>query len=82
VHLKIVGEFTALLYCGTQDDEQLTKIADSLQSSLKDQSMAVSVFGGKLVARFLAQDTYLLRQTLMPILKELSGNDLPRVWRI
>lgn len=74
--------FATLLVCGTQDDEQLAKTADSLQSSFKDQSMAVSVFGGKLVARFLAQDTYLLRQTLMPLLKELSGNDLPRVWRI
>jgi urease accessory protein len=74
--------FATLLYCGTQDNEQLTKIADKLQSSLKGRSMAVSIVEGKLVARFLAQDTYVLRQILMPILKELSGNDLPRVWRI
>lgn len=74
--------FATLVYCGTQDDEQLTKIADKLQSSLKNQDMAVSIFEGKLVARFLARDTYELRRYLMPILKELSGNDLPRVWRI
>lgn len=74
--------FATLLYCGTEDDEQLTKIAARLQSDLKDRNMAFSVFQGKLVGRFLAKDTYSLRHCLMPILKELSGNDLPRVWRI
>lgn len=74
--------FATLLYCGPEDDEQLKLIADKLQAIMQGKFMALSAFNGKIVARFLSQNTYELRADLMPFLKELSGNDLPRVWRI
>jgi len=74
--------FATLVYCGPEDDEQLELIADGLRALLQGMPMAISAFKGKHVARFLAPDTYKLRASLMPLLKALSGNDLPRVWRI
>lgn len=74
--------FATLLYCSPEDDEHLEVIAHKLRLLVDDKNMAVSVFNHKLIVRFLAQDTYELRRYMMPLLKELSGNDLPKVWRI
>jgi len=74
--------FATLLYCGTEGDDQLELVAENLRKILDQQYMSASVFNNKLVARFLATNTYELRRYMMPVLKELSGADLPRVWRI
>jgi urease accessory protein len=74
--------FATLVYCGPEDDDHLNLIATELQTIIKNTAMALSAFEGKIVARFLSCDTYQLRASLSPILKKLSGNDLPRVWRI
>lgn len=74
--------FATLLYCSPEDDEHLEVIANKLRLMMGAKNMAISVFNHKLIARFLAQDTYELRRYMLPLLKELSGNDLPKVWRI
>lgn len=74
--------FSTLVYSGPEDDEQLQLIANKLRKIMQGKYMASSAFNGKIVARFLSCDTYKMRAELIPVLKELSGNELPRVWRI
>lgn len=80
----MVGQkaFATLLYCSAEDDDQLEFMAQKTRLLMKNKNMAVSVFNQKLVARFLAKDTYELRASLLPVLKLLTGNELPKVWRI
>lgn len=49
-------------------------LPDSAGASLLDENL--------LVARFLAQDSYLLRKSLVPILQYLTHQKLPKSWRL
>jgi len=73
--------FATLFYCGNEGNDQLELLAEKMRKLLDQDYMSVSVFNNKLVARFLAGNTYKLRHYMMPVLKELSGADLPKVWR-
>lgn len=54
----------------------------SLRGLLNETSGASLLDDSLLVLRLLAPDSYLLRQSLLPILNLLSDNTLPRCWMI
>jgi len=64
------------------DTEQLNGLAEKLRAICPAKMSGFSVTGKRLTGRILAQDSYLLRQALTPVLKEIRGCELPRVWRI
>lgn len=71
-----------LFYAGPEDDDTLLQRVEKLRARKKGAvSCAYSAFAGKIAARFLAPDTYTLRQELIAVLAFLRGCDLPRVWR-
>lgn len=74
--------FATLVYVGNEDDEQLNEIMRQLRETASLEQMAFSAFGGKMIARFVAQDTYELRKILIPVLKLLRAADVPKVWRL
>lgn len=58
------------------------RLIDPLRDALGDQGGA-SAFDGKIVARVLASDGYVLRQALIPAIAVLrAGAPPPRVWRL
>ena len=72
----------SLVLISPLDTEQLNKLAEKLRDICPAQTSGFSVMGRRLTGRILAQDNYLLRQALTPVLKEIRGCELPRVWRI
>ncbi|WP_074257538.1 urease accessory protein UreD [Vannielia litorea] len=57
---------------------------DALRAALPESALAGAslIAQDVMVARFLAPDGFALRQLLMPALDRLSGNTLPRSWRL
>ncbi|NVO22563.1 urease accessory protein UreD [Donghicola sp. B5-SW-15] len=55
---------------------------DRIRTLLPPTAGASLVTTGALVMRFLAPDGFGLRQALLPVLDLLTGNDLPRSWRL
>ncbi len=55
---------------------------DPLRELLPKRAGASLIGDDLLVARILADDSYLLRQDLIPILNRLSQNQLPKCWMI
>jgi len=51
-----------------------------LRAMLPDTAGASLIGDDLLVLRLLAPDSYLMRQTLIPILNRLTHNTLPRCW--
>lgn len=74
--------FATLVYVGNDDGEQLDKLVRQLRENALSGQIAFSAFGGKIIARFLAQNTYELRKILIPVLKQLRAADVPKVWRL
>lgn len=74
--------FATMVYVGNEDDEQLNTLVSQLREKATSEQMAFSAFGGKMIARFTAQDTYELRKILIPVLKQLRTADVPKVWRL
>lgn len=74
--------FATLIYVGNDDDDQLNKLVGQLRKKTSSGQMEFSAFGGKMIARFAAQDTYELRKILIPVLKQLRAADVPKVWRL
>ncbi|MEP3233485.1 MAG: urease accessory protein UreD [Hyphomicrobiales bacterium] len=72
----------SLVLISPLDTEQLNGLAEKLREICPAEMSGFSVSGSRLTGRILAQDSYLLRQALTPILKEIRGRELPRVWRI
>ena len=72
----------SLVLISPLDTEQLNKLAEKLRDICPAQTSGFSVMGQRLTGRILARDSYLLRQALTPVLKEIRGCELPRVWRI
>jgi urease accessory protein len=45
------------------------------------ENSAASAWNGKLIARFIAKDSYILRKALIPAIKALAGEEiLPKIW--
>lgn len=57
-------------------------MVDALRSVLPETGGASLVKDGVLVARLLAPDSFLLRKSLIPAIKLLNNDDLPRPWMI
>ncbi|MEM8652415.1 MAG: urease accessory protein UreD [Pseudomonadota bacterium] len=76
------GAMATLVFICEEDDEQLKQRVSKLRSAINSNFAAISGFNNKITGRFLAHDSYALRQILIPVLKEFRGQDLPRVWRI
>lgn len=74
--------FASLVLISPLDTEQLTGLAEKLREICPAKMSGFSVTGRRLTGRILSQDSYLLRQALTPVLKEIRGCELPRVWRI
>lgn len=74
--------FASLVLISPLDQEQLTGLAAKLRAICPSSISGFSVTDGRLTGRILAADSYLLRQALAPILREIRGCELPRVWRI
>lgn len=72
----------SLFYTAPKDDETLSVIAENVRKVCPIALAAFSAFEGKLTGRIVANDSYELRQALIPVLRCLRGVDLPRVWRI
>ncbi|MCB1518282.1 MAG: urease accessory protein UreD [Hyphomicrobiaceae bacterium] len=70
------GAFATLFYAGRDVEARLAKVR-----SLCDQfEIAFSFWNDKLVMRLLAKNGYELRQKLVPLLRDLSKSELPRIW--
>ena len=67
-----------VLYAAPDAEAYLDRIRDLLPNT----AGASLVAEGALVMRFLAADGFGLRQSLLPVLDLLTGNDLPRSWRL
>lgn len=74
--------FASLVFISPQDDEQLNALASKLRAICPAKLAGFSIVEGKLIGRILARDSYFLRQAIGPVLNEIRGCDLPRVWRI
>lgn len=80
--------FATLFYAVPDDQEFL----DAFRGQLLDECFAhqhnsttvsgISTFGGKLIMRMLAKNAYEMRQIMIPLLKKISGDQVPKVWRI
>ena len=72
----------SLLFISPKDQDLLGKLTLELNEICPKDVGGFSCFDGKITGRLVAQDSYELRKTLIPVLKFLRGSDLPRVWRI
>ncbi|MBT0959131.1 urease accessory protein UreD [Alphaproteobacteria bacterium KMM 3653] len=68
----------SLIYVGTDAEARL----DPLRGLLPDTGGASMTRSDVLVMRLLAIDSYALRQTLLPILKLLTDDSIPKNWRL
>lgn len=69
---------TTLLFFGAQAEAHL----DPIRELLPDSGGASMLHDDLLVVRMLATDGFVLRQSLLPILRRALGADLPRPWMI
>jgi urease accessory protein len=73
--------FAKLLYTGPESNEVLTMLVDKLRKSPGLGTSGVSTYGGKIIGRVLAPDSYTLRASLLPIFQNfMPGGNLPKVW--
>jgi len=80
----LAGNFVlaSLFYSGPESDEELQVWVDRLRGLLKKHAGGLSAFNGKITGRFLMPDAYALRQQLIAMIHELTGQDVPKVWRL
>jgi urease accessory protein len=70
------GALATVIYVA--DDAALGE--KDLRSTLAETAGISLIQDDVLVLRLLAKDGYELRQTMIPVLKRLYGDDLPRCW--
>lgn len=70
------GAMASLIYAAADAGAQLAP----LRAMLPDTAGASLIGEDLLVLRLLAPDSYLVRQSLIPILNRLTDNNLPRCW--
>lgn len=72
------GAMAALIYIAPDAEAHLAPIREALPAS----AGASLITADTLVARFLAEDAFTLRRSLLPVLDRLSGGTLPTSWRL
>lgn len=72
------GALATLVYINADAEAHLTPLREAIGA----QGGVSLIQPDLLFARILASDSFVLRQTLMPILTRLSGAPLPRPWMI
>lgn len=72
------GAMAALVYVNHDAEAHL----DPIRALLPETAGASLLQSDVLVLRLLAADSFVLRQTLVPVLNRLSGGALPRCWMI
>lgn len=72
------GAMAALIYVNSDAEAHL----DPIRAALPKTAGASLLAPDTLVARFLAEDAFALRQTFLPVLDRLSGSTLPTSWRL
>lgn len=79
--------FASLVYCGPEDQDQLSSVVTRLRLDAQNLGIGVSALDGKIIARFIGQDYYHMRKDLIPFLARVraevgAGADLPKVWNL
>lgn len=72
----------SLVFISPLDKENQDIIVSKLRTVCDAPLSGFSAVEGKITGRILASNSYMLRKALIPVLKEIRGYDLPRVWRI
>lgn len=68
--------FATVIYVAEDAERQLDAVRNLLNNNA-----AASAWNGKLIARVIADDGFLLRKALIPVLNILAGsNALPKIW--
>jgi urease accessory protein len=76
--LNGAGAMASVLFAAPEAEAHLTHLRD-----LMPPAGGVSLIRpGLLFARILAEDSFVLRQSLIPVLTHLNGANLPRTWMI
>ncbi|MEM7224646.1 MAG: urease accessory protein UreD [Pseudomonadota bacterium] len=75
------GAMTTILYIAEDTEEMAVTLRHQIERlPAMDGLLAVSAWGGKLVVRGVAESGYHLRRLVVPILCQLHGGALPRIW--
>lgn len=69
------GRALASVFCTGPNLNRQAQIAQA-------SGLAWSHWDDKLVIRHVTDDTYSLKKALVPLLRDLTGQDLPRVWQV
>jgi len=72
------GAMASVVFCHPQAAQML----DNTRAMLPDTAGASLLADDILTIRLLAADSFVLRQTLCPVLSLLSDNTLPKTWRL
>ncbi|SLN43991.1 urease accessory protein UreD [Pseudooctadecabacter jejudonensis] len=72
------GALATLVYVGKDAEHHLGRLREMLTLTAGASLLAPDI----LHLRLLAPDSFILRQTLVPVLEHLRAGPLPRVWRI
>lgn len=83
--LNGAASFATLIIClpDAQQSQSELLISAMRNAVTPSANWSVSSMASKIVARFVAQDMYVLRQILVPILIAARENrDIPKVWRL
>lgn len=76
--LNGAGAMASIVFVAPEAEAHLPR----LRSLMPDTGGVSLIRPGLLFARLLAQDSFLLRQSLIPVLTHLNGTNLPRTWMI
>lgn len=72
------GAMTSILFIAPEAEAHLPQ----LRSMMPETGGVSLIRPGVLFARILAQDSFVLRQSMIPVLTHLNGANLPRTWMI
>lgn len=72
------GAMSSVLFISPQAEMRLNRTREILS----DQGGASLIRSGVLFARVMAQDSYLLRKTLIPLIEFLSDGPIPKTWSL
>lgn len=76
------GAVATVVLAAPDDHDQTAQYLDALRPMLPDHAGVSLVRPGLLVVRMAAPDSFLLRQTLVPVLALLNDGPLPRTWML
>lgn len=72
------GAMASVVYVAPNAESHL----EAIREDLPDTAGASLLRDDVLVMRLLSQDSFILRRTLLPVLRRLSGANLPRCWTL